>query len=353
MRSKLYMLCPLALAGILVTSLHAAEEIRDNVPLDLVKALLGTNSPYDVRLYSGLPDSFPEFRIPDSAELLGSADMGHSQQVILRAQGDGMQQRSQIMTSLEDSGYLLLTQAPTANPAQTGFVTPLFIPPSMPVQFCHDEHGMLTIRITGANPTYVGNTPFGPRVLSLSSSQGPAYQPFLNSTSRATWVAGTSNAAMTDSIINVTATGGVNNSRAQMGAMDCQQMLAQFSGRGQPAPALMNINQYMPRMELPAAATLSPARGMGPSFTSGSLNGIESGVVMSIDWELGRLFRHFTDQIAQKDWLIDNQSVGDISATASWIREIDEMQFFGMLRVIKTADSHYRLQFSIQNLSAD
>jgi hypothetical protein len=347
MRATLRILSRLMLASTLAIPLHAAEEIQDNVPIDLVKALLAGGSPYEIRIYSGLPDSFPEIRIPDSAELLGGADMGTSQQVILRAQGDGMQQRSQIMTSLEDRGYLMLTQVPAANPAQTGFVTPLFIPPNMPLQFCHDEHGMVTVHIIAANPTYVGNTPFGPRVLSMSSSQGPAYQPFFSGTTGNPSVA----AAPASSIINVTAIGGVNNPRASMGGMSCSQMLAQFSGRAQPGPVFMNINQYMPRMELPAAAALSSAPGRGQSFTSGLPNGMESSIVMNLDWELDRVFRHFTDQIAEQGWQSDHQSVGNISAAASWIHEVDQLKLFGMLRVIETADSQYRLKFSIQNLS--
>jgi hypothetical protein len=137
-----------------------------------------------------------------------------------------------------------------------------------------------------------------------------------------------------------------------MGGISCSQMLAQFSGRAQPGPVFMNINQYMPRMELPAAATLTSAPGRGQSFTSGSPNGMESSVVMTIGWDLETVFRHFTDQIAEQGWQSDHQSVGNISAAASWTHEVDQLTLFGMLRVIETADSQFRLQFSIQNLSA-
>ncbi|MEX2333240.1 MAG: hypothetical protein WD600_03220, partial [Pseudohongiella sp.] len=80
---------------------------------------------------------------------------------------------------------------------------------------------------------------------------------------------------------------------------------------------------------------------------------MESSIDMAIDWDLDRVFRHFTDQIAQQDWQNDNDAVGNFSATASWVRNVDESQLFGSLRVIQTADTQYRLQFSIQSMSED
>jgi len=344
MQPKIPVLCQLALAGTLVTPLYAADEIEGNVPLDLVKALLGSNNPFEIRIYSGVPDHFPEIVIPDTVELLGSADMTHSQQIVMRAEGDGMRQRSQIMSSLENQGYLMLTQPPAANMTQTGFVTPRLIPPGLPVQLCHDIHGMVTIRITGTNQLPPGVIQGGPGTAPQAIPQGTAFNPFFNA---APGVAGN---APANSIINVTSTGGANNPRGgMMGSVDCAQMQLQYMGRSQGGPMMMNLNQYMPRMELPSAATI-PGMGMRPAMISGSTTGVESRIDLNIDWELDMLFRHFTDQISQQDWQNDNETVGSISANANWIREADDLTLLGSLRVVNTAESQYQLQFSIQNL---
>lgn len=345
MRATTLVPCLLVLAGAISAQSVSAQEIQDDVPIDLVKALLGSNSPFDVRIYSAVPDHFPQITIPDSAELLGGADMGHSQQIVMRVEGDGMRQRAQIIAALESEGYLMLTQMPAANPAQTGFVAPQLIPPSMPVQLCHDTHGMLSVRITGNNPAQMGSTQtISPGTQSLSLG---IVSPFFSTQSGAA-----ADSTATTSVINISSTGGAVRPRtAMMGGVSCEQMQLQFSGRGQGGPMMPNINQYMPRMELPAAATL-PGMGMRPAMFSGSAGGMESRIDMSIDWDLPRLFRHFTDQIAQQNWQIDNETVGSISANAGWTREVDDMKLLGSLRVVNTADSHYQLQFSVQNLSA-
>jgi hypothetical protein len=349
MRPRLLILRQLVLASALITPLHAADEIQDAVPLDLVKALLANNSPFDIRLYSGIPDHFPEILIPDSVELLGSADMGHSQQIVMRAEGDGLQQRFQIMNSLENQGYLLLTQAPGANMAQTGFVTPRLIPPGMPVQLCHDVHGMLIIRVTGTNPLSAGFAQGGP-ALTPQVTPPTVFSPFFNATPDIA----SGRATSTNSIINVTISGGINNPRsAMMGGVNCVQIQAQHMGRAQGGAmmTMTNLNQYMPRMELPAAATLpAMGMGMGPQFSSSSAARTESRIDMSIDWELGTLFRHLADQIGQQKWQTDNETVGSISANASWTREVDDLKLLGSLRVVNTADSQYHLLFSIQSV---
>jgi hypothetical protein len=344
MRRRLTTFCQLALASIIATTTHAAEEIQGDVPLDLVKALLGNNSPFDIRLYAGVPGHFPDIILPDSVELLGSADTGHSQQIILRAQGDGMQQRAQMIAVLESQGYLMLTQVPGANLTQTGFVTPRIIPPGMPVQLCHDAHGMLTLRITGADSTYRG----GARLLPQGTPPGAAVTPFFSATAGVVPSTATTTAPAT-SIINVTSTGGASNPRALMGGQNCAQTQEQFRAQG--GPGRINLMQYMPRMELPPAATL-PGMGMQPASMSGFPAGMESRIDMSLNWELDAVLRHFADQIDQQNWQRDHESFGSMSAAGSWTRQIDEMQLFGSLRVVKTGESQYQLQFSIQSLAA-
>ncbi|MEX2332740.1 MAG: hypothetical protein WD600_00680, partial [Pseudohongiella sp.] len=265
-------------------SVQAAEEIQGDVPLELVKALLGNNNPFDIRLYSGVPDNFPEIVIPDSVELLGSADMGHSQQVVMRAEGDGVNQRSQIMTALENLGYLMLTQPPGSNLEQTGFVTPRFIPPNMPVQFCHDVRGMMTVHITGTMVRSTGPMLGGP----VWTPQSVPFTPFSSQSQAISPATGQANTSY-NSVINMTASGGTNGPR--MASANCAQMLAQYSGRMQSRPARMNLNQYMPRMELPADAALPSSPGMSPAFTSGLPKGMESSIDMAIDWDLDRVFR--------------------------------------------------------------
>lgn len=351
MRFSPHLLCPIVLTATLATQLNAAEEIQDNVPLDLVKALMASNSPFGIRLYYDLPDNFPAIDMPDSAELLGGADMGHSLQAVLRVDGDGLQQRSQLMTSLENSGYILLTQAPAAHPSQTGFVAPTFIPPQMPLQYCHDVHGMVTVRVTGGSNAGSANAMYvNPSSLSLSVAQGAPVRPFFVGSSAATSSAASTNTP-SDTVIHITVNGGATNPGQMTGGMNCAQMLEQYSGRGQPGAMMMNLGQYMPRMELPAAA-VAAASGRPPgSFSSGSRNGMESGTDIRIDWDLETVLRYFADQIERQGWDNDTQSVGNISASASWTREVDELALFGSLRVVKTGDMQYRLQFQVQNMA--
>lgn len=344
MKPSLRLLCQLSLISAFVTPLQAAEEFQGAVPQDLVKALLGGNNPYDIRFFSDLPDNFPDIVIPDSAELLGSADLVHSQQVVLRVVGDGLEQRAQLMASLESMGYLLLTQMPSPPPSQTGFIAPIEIPLQMPVLYCHDVDGMLNIRIIGSTVTTasVGQANYVPFVV----AQDARVSPFGNGSE---WVRSRLNRTPAlNSTIHLTASGGSNLPGNSNNGMSCAQMLEQHQGRGQ-AVGVLNFQQYMPRMELPSAARAPTSRSA--TFASGSRNGIESSATVNINWEMDALQAHFADQIVQQGWQLDSEVVGDITATSNWLREADGMQLLGALRLIKTGDNEFQLQFLIQNLS--
>jgi len=195
----------LALLSLLASPLYAADEFQHKVPLEFVKALLSNNTPFDVRLYAGIPSHFPAIKLPDSVVLLGSADMGHSQQVLLRVEGNGIDQRSQLISSLQDQGYILLTEVPAAAQGGAGGMPVSPVLAGAPMQLCHDEHGVLSLRITGS-----------------TSTPGFAAQP----------------SESASSVINASWAAGAPNAGAMIMSVDCERMQQQAGAGTQSSPRI-------------------------------------------------------------------------------------------------------------------
>lgn len=287
-------------AGLSQTTL-ADVELEDNIPIELARALLRSGHSMPVRFYADIPDHFQTVALPQDAEVLGSVDQGHNQQVFLRVSGNGVPQRSRMIAALEEEDYLILTQAPV-DPNQTGFVAPPIIPPGVPVQLCHDSRGMINIRLTSAPDT-------------------------------------------DDTTINL-----MMSAIGRGAGFSCAQMIEQTTGFHHRAGAAsgLQLRSHLPRMELPVSAT-TPAQPHRMSMTSSNAS-TETRIEFQVDLPLEDLYRHFADQVGAQDWQTDAESIGTRTAQGLWLLDVDDHQLLGTLRLVSQGEESYLASFSISLL---
>lgn len=300
MASKMRELLLVAVAGFAMAGMNlptlADTQFEDSIPIELAKALLGGRG-IEVQFYQDIPGHFPAVALPQGMELLGSVDRGHGQQIILRTEGSGTEQRAAIMASLEQDNYLTLTRSPV-NPAQTGFVATHIIPAGMPVQLCHDTRGMANIRLHPRTDHTIVD-------LTMSPGNG----------------------------------------------ISCSQMATQMAG---PLPFQrgggLALHNLMPRLELPFSATPPPAQ---PPFMniSSSNTGADSRIEFEIAWSLEDIYRHFAEQIDAQEWQLDVESIGNRAAQGLWLLEVDDQQLLGTLRLVSQGEESYLATFSISLLN--
>ncbi|HBN14320.1 MAG: hypothetical protein CMQ46_10695 [Gammaproteobacteria bacterium] len=335
-----------AITSLLFTTQAVAQEIEGDIPADLARALLGENQPFEIRFFAGLPEQFPEIELPADSELLGSVDMVNSQRVVLQVAGDGIAQRTQLIRELEALGYLMITRPNLVPPQQRGFVVQMPIPPGMPIQLCSNDLGMLSLRI--------GN--MGAIVM---SSSGPAtwsgravYTPFLSATPVGRFVTNASPTPTTDSLIYITQTNTPSRpSAAATGGLSCEQYQAQIQASGAAGgfPSI-NIQEHMPRIELPDEATTLGGTGQSMGGFGGSGYTTESRTQVNLDWELGALLDHLAAQIDEQGWQRDHRAAGDVAGSVVWTREVDELDLVGTLRILRLDSEEFELGFSIQSM---
>lgn len=289
-------------AGLVTTTIAADTEFTDNIPADLVRALLsGSGATMEVHIYSDIPDNFPAFALPNGAAVLGSADLGHSRQVILVSDGDGQQQQAALVDSLEQSGFLLLRAMGPAMP-QSGFVSANPQIPSVPAQLCHDTQGLVYLR-----------------------QHSDAERTFINMTARPD---------------------------TNRGGYSCADMAAQVN-RGSPAffggpPGTRSLHNSIPRLVLPDEAKTQSS--YLPAFVSGSSDQAESTIEFSITWSLPQVYDFFAGQLADQDWLLDGQTTGNRVALSAWTREENNQLLLGTLRLVSNEDEGYEAVFSVSVL---
>lgn len=292
-------------ASFSATPLVADTEFEDNIPIELARALLsGVGNATDVKIYSDIPDSFPEFDLPDGVTLAGSVDQSPNQQVLLRSDGDGTDQQAALIESLQDRGYLLIAPPATAM-QQTGFISPSAVMPSIPAQLCHDSQGLVYIRL-----------------------QPQSDHTFINITMR---------------------------SYASQVASTCAEQAAQRGGAAR-SPAFFSssagfrsLQNSMPRLALPEDAATTHAQYRS-AFVSASPDHAESKTDFTIDWSLADVQTFFAEQITEQGWTLDSDSAGDRVALGAWTREDNNRLLLGTLQLVSKDDDRYEAVFSVSLL---
>jgi hypothetical protein len=291
-------------ASLSATPLSADTEFEDSIPIDLARSLLsGTGGTMDVKIYSDIPETFPDFKLPDGVTLVGSVHQTHNKQVVLRSDGDGTEQQAALIESLQDSDWLLIQQM-SAGARQTGFVYANPQPRSIPVQLCHDSLGLIFIRLHPESD---------------------------------------------HTFINITATPGMN-----LGGYNCADRASQasraqgFSPFAGGSPNPRSLQTSMPRLVLPEeAATQSPRV---PMFLSGSSDQMESKTEFTIDWSLAEVREFFSEQIVEQDWALDSETAGDRVALGAWTKEEDDRVLLGTLQLVSKGEDSYQAIFSVSLL---
>lgn len=284
--------------------ISADTEFEDSIPIDLARALLrGVGNAIDVKIYSDIPDSFPAFELPAGATLMGSVDHTHNQQVVLQSDGDGLEQQSALIESLQNNGYTLIERMPFSTP-QTGFVSASPQEMSFPTQLCSDPEELIHLRLD----------PEPERTF-----------------------------------INITHTNGIN-----LGNFSCADRLAQasnsqaFSPFASRSPGIGALRSSMPRLELPDDATLQAP--YMPRFMSGSSDQMKSEIAFVVDWSLAEVQTFFAEQIAAQEWTLDSDSAGDHVALGAWTREDNDRLLLGTLQLVSKDDDLYEAVFAVSFL---
>ena len=282
----------------------ADTEFEDSIPINLARSLLrGVGSPMDIKIYSDIPSDFPAIEVPDGATLMGSVDQGHNKQVVLFSDGEGLEQQSELIESLQNAGYLLIDRSSVRMP-QTGFVSAN--PPDLriPVQLCHDLQGLIHIQlypetdrtfinITTSPASNSGGYTCAARV--AQNSRGAGFTPFL----------------------------------------------------GGP-PGTQSLQSSLPRLTLPEEAAAHTARF--PALMSSSSGQAESKIDFSVDWSLSDVYAFFSDQVAKQDWMPDTETSGNRVALGAWTREENNRILLGTLRVVSKVDDNYQAEFAVSHL---
>lgn len=279
----------------------AATEFEDSVPLELVKALLGTTPYGEARIFSDLSADFPSIAIPDDLVLMGSIDRGYGVAAVFSTELNASQTESTLEDAFMQAGYVQFELPGMDNP-QRGFVSPLATMPLRNKRYCHDASGFLTIN-------YSPGDRHG--VVTLSSN--------FPSDSR----------SCADQLA------------------EQQQAMSRRGGRQN------GLSLYLPRMELPATdpRMVTPFRGLGG--WSGSTNSIETDASLSIDWDIADVFTHFVEQIEAQDWAIDSRNTGTSSAIGIWTRSPEPgTDLIGTLTILKTGDESFELKFQLNSTGA-
>ena len=78
---------------------------------------------------------------------------------------------------------------------------------------------------------------------------------------------------------------------------------------------------------------------------SGSSNEWESRGALTIDWEIGDIYEHFSSQIAEQGWVADSDTTGTMFAGGSWTKSVDDVDLVGTLSIIKLTDNTWDMRF--------
>ena len=277
----------------------ADTEFEQSVPLELVKALIGSTPYGEVRIYSDLASAFPKFEIPDGFLVLGSIDRGYGLSAVLTTELSNDQSSIALTESLNQAGYTEF-EVPGSRDAGTGFVSPNQPSYQSNRRLCHDSFGFISFNYKEQSDS---------NLVTISSN-------LPNN----------------------------NQSCAEQFAIQTQAMSRMAASGG-------GLRQHMPRMELPESEQrrTSPFFGMGSSSSSG--NGVEARANVNVEWEIDEVFRHFKEQIEDQNWQLDSEVVGAASATGSWTHSPEPgLDLIGTLIVLRSSEGSFELKFQLNSI---
>ena len=280
-----------------VPTVIADTLFEESIPLDVAEALFGYTSRGSFTVYSDIASRFPEFELPPSFEVLGSNVNDPMIRVGLGTSLEAETALDSIVSAFTNREYVAMPIIDT--PSRGGFIFPNQIA-TQNRQLCHDEEGQLTVSFREREPlNFV----------------------ILSTTSR-----------------------GLRNWRSCEQLIEEQQRtIGQMMGR-------RGMVQYMPRLVLPDEGD----QGISPSWVlfggvSSSSNSADSEATIEIDWELEEVYQHFATQLSEQGWLLDSESIGNVSGQGIWTHSPEpNLDLIGHFNVVDSGDSEYELTIRIE-----
>jgi hypothetical protein len=282
------------------TPLIADTEFGDDIPLEVVERLVGTMYGSVPKFYSDIFSRFPPFTLPAGFDVVGSADMGVQQRVMLRTTLADDEAVAAAVAAFTAQGWVELPIY-GANAVRTGFIGANG-PLPQPVSLCSDALGRLSV--------------------TLDNSGGSKY--------------------VNLAVMTPTALGGM-----RLGCAEEAEMAQRGPGAGMMRAGIERIREYMPALVMPPSdvATGSPMDFMGSG--GGSSNDYETRSFLAITWDAERLLTHFAEQVVEQGWEPDVQVSGEQTAFGSWTKPADGKTLHGMLTLVETSGDNWELKFRI------
>lgn len=274
------------------------ERFLNVIPLELAEALFGFATPGEFAVYTAILSSFPTLRIPEDFVIIGSAAVKQNMKVGLATFLNKEEALSSFASALFDADWLEL---PIRNPIQrsTGFVYKRIAKPSGRL-FCHEDWGQLSINFREREPRNLV-------VLSSHIQQR-------------------------------------NSTRS------CAEVLAEEKLHESIDDYQHGGSTHMPILNVPEFTEATPFSlfwSVG-SFTSKGLKS-ESEAQIEIIWPIGKVYRHFSEQLLDQNWTLDTEFIEEVSAVGSWIKHDNEGQdVLGTLSVTVSNKNKFGLNFSIE-----
>lgn len=280
----------------------ADTEFEGSVPLDLVKALLGTTPYGEPVIYSDLSSAFPDIDVPDELEIMGSIERGYGISAVYSTAISDSEIQSTLNEAYVQAGYIEF-ELPGMSQARGGFVAANRITPQTYNRFCHDSQGFLS-------HSYVEKD--------------------------------------RNSIVVITASPANDNRSCADQLAEQQLAMGRMPGRQR------GLHQYLPIMELPETRPrrFSPFSGIGGYSSSGS--SIETEANLNIDWDIDEVFNHISEQLIEQQWVVDSQNIGTSSATGSWTRSPEPgTDLIGTLTVLHLGEESFELKFQLTSIGGN
>ena len=291
----------LSLALISTQATFAATEFGETIPTRLAEIFAGVGSA-DTGLYADIPEEFPPFTVPAEFMVLGSVTRDFGNTVYLSTTLDDAAAKEAIVKAFTTGGWqeVAIGGPPGTN---AGFAGNNRVLPKI---LCHDDYASLQINTAEADDGL---------------------------------------------LVTINHSGGTRFVASQQPS--CSEMVASSQQRSAGVRGFSDpLQEYLPRLELPAEVS----RGRQPGGTGGITGGsdqVTSYTELMIDWDLARLYDFFADQITAQGWMPDGNSLTPLIAGGSWTHTpAAGVNLLGLLSVIKKADDTYKLEFRLITLPA-
>lgn len=284
---------------ILVVSFHipsvmAAAEFEESIPIEVAAALFDMADMGRFAAYSDIMDEFPPFLLPTGFSVMGSAVNGPYLKVALKTQLSAEEATEAIVSSFANNGWGTIP-SPFGVRRQTGFVAADVVTP-IRTQMCHDELRLLTITYSERDTS---------NLVVLNKAYGLSGRP-----------------------------------------RTCAQVIAEIESLSSMRTNRGGINQYLPKLEVPDSLGANVQPGFIGGTSSSSSRGMEVDAYLELDWTIDEVYAHFAEQITDQEWELDTESVGNISATGTWVLNPEpDVNLVGTFTVMDSGDSNYQMKF--------